>query len=204
MTIKRLHYLSAIILMVFAVMHLSNHLCSLHSVEMHIRVTHWLRHIYRNPIIETLLMLSCGFQAYSGIRLIKQRKGTFVSIFEKIRLYSGVYLTFFIIAHPIAIWVGRLYLQVDTNFYFGASVLNIKPYPVFYAPYYLLGILAFFGHLAAVHYVQMQRYAPKKTARNQSWGIILFALVLGSAIIYGFTGGFRGLTMPPVYHYLPE
>lgn len=204
MTIKRLHYLSAIILMVFAMLHLCNHLCSLHSVKLHIQVTHWLRYIYRNPIIETLLMLSCVFQAYSGIRLIKQRKETFVGTFERIRLYSSVYLAFFIIAHPIAIWVGRLYLRVDTNFYFGAAVLNIKPYPVFYAPYYLLGILALFGHLAAVHYAQMQQHVSKNTARTQSWAIILLAFFIGIAIIYGFTGGFRGLAMPPIYHYLPE
>ncbi|MFN8354581.1 MAG: hypothetical protein U0Y10_09050 [Spirosomataceae bacterium] len=200
MTTNRLHYASALVLMVFVTLHLGNHLMSLQSVEAHLEAMEILRQVYRNPFAETLLMLSCLFQVYSGLRLMKQRKGTFNTTFEKIRLYSGLYVAFFLIAHPIAIWVGRLYMHLDTNFYFGAAVLNKSPYPLFYVPYYLLGVVTFFAHLAAVHYTKMQKHS---TAAVQSWGIIGIAFLVGIAILYGFTGGFRGLEMPATYQYLP-
>jgi hypothetical protein len=200
---KKYHYFSAIVITTFALFHLFNHLTALHSIETHIYVNNLFRMVYRNPFIEMLLMLCVGFQVFSGISLWRTRKGNTQNIFEKLQLWSGLYLSLFLVGHPIAVWVGRLSLHLDTNFYFGAMVLNVFPYCIAFFVYYALAIVSFFSHLAAVHYQKMQQYIPESQAKRQSYYIMAASVGVTLLIFYAFTGGFQGIEIPQGYKYLP-
>lgn len=201
--LNRLHYISGLLIAVFTIFHLANHLFSLKGPATHIEVMEKFRAIYRNPVIETLLMMAVVIQIISGIRLVKRRKGTFHSLLEKTRYYSGLYLAIFLVIHPVAIWVGRLVLDLDTNFYFGALGFNQNPYFLFFFPYYLLAVLSFFSHMAVVHYSGMQKFISKKIAGLHAWIIIGVGLIVFLLIVFGFTNGFKGIPIPVEYHYLP-
>ncbi|MFN0203042.1 MAG: hypothetical protein ACKVTZ_16070 [Bacteroidia bacterium] len=200
---KKLHYFSAMVITVFTLFHLSNHLTALHSIATHIEVNRLFRLVYRNPLIETTLMLCVAFQIVSGLLLWRKGKEKTMNFFEKLQRWSGLYLSLFLLGHPIAVWAGRLWLHLDTNFYFGAMVLNVFPYLILFFIYYSLAIFFFFSHLAAVHYQKMQQYVSEPRAKAQSYSILALALGITFLIFYAFTGGFQGIEIPTEYKYLP-
>lgn len=200
---KKFHYFSAMVITLFTFFHLLNHLTALRSIETHIYVNSLFRMVYRNPIVETILMICVAFQVFSGLLLWRNSRKYAQNSFEKLQLWSGLYLSLFLLGHPIAVWVGRLQLHLDTNFYFGAMVLNVFPYLILFFIYYSLAILSFFSHLAAVHYQKMQKYIPEPRAKRQSYFIIFAAFCITFLIFYAFTGGFRGIEIPTEYKYLP-
>lgn len=200
---KKFHYFSAMVITVFTFFHLLNHLTALHSIEAHIYVNSLFRMVYRNPIVETILMMCVAFQVFSGLSLWRNSRKYAQNLFKKLQLWSGLYLSLFLIGHPIAVWVGRLQLHLDTNFYFGAMVLNVFPYVILFFIYYTLAIMSIFSHLAAVHYQKMQQYTSEPKAKRQSYAILGFAAVITLLILFAFTGGFQGIEIPQAYKYLP-
>jgi hypothetical protein len=107
---------------------------------------HVLRNVYRNPVMEICLLLAVGVQIMSGIKLWIPKRKTVTSTFDKLQLWSGMYLAFFFIIHISAVLAGRFLLQLDTNFYFGVAGLNTFPLSFFFIPYYSLAIFSFFVH----------------------------------------------------------
>ena len=105
---KRIHYTSGIIIALFIVLHLFNHLYSLFGIEAHLQMMDQLRLVYRNILIETILLLAILVQIISGITLFRKKRKTVVGFFEKLQIWSGLYLAFFLIIHLSAILVGRL------------------------------------------------------------------------------------------------
>jgi hypothetical protein len=49
--------------------------------------------------------------------------------------------------HVAAVLLGRAVYGLDTNFHFAAAGLHVQPFQYFFAPYYLLAVLALFTHL---------------------------------------------------------
>ena len=68
-TMITIHYISGVLLALFAGMHLLNHLLAWRSNEAHIRFMLSMRRIYRNRIVETVLFAAVGIQVISGIML---------------------------------------------------------------------------------------------------------------------------------------
>jgi len=165
---KRVHHTSGLIITIFIILHLFNHLYSLFGIEAHLQMMDLLRLFYRNILIETILLLAILVQIISGITLFRKNRKTVVGFFEKLQIWSGLYLAFFLTFHLSAIFIGRLILDLDTNFYFGAAGINTFPFYFFFIPYYGLAILSFFGHIAAIHAQKMKKdilgISPKRQA----------------------------------------
>ncbi len=197
---KRIHGISGLILSLFIGLHLFNHLLSLYGAERHIACMDQLRVLYRNPIGETVLLLAVLIQVFSGLNIFfrqrkQQRKG-----FEKLQVATGLYMAFFLFIHVAAILAGRVYFQLDTNFYFGAAGLNTFPVNLFFIPYYVLAIMAFFGHLAAIHFRKMKSTLFGIQVKQQSQIIVVLGLLVSLCIVYGFTNGFQGVHIPAEYN----
>jgi len=199
MKIKQLHYISGLILTIFIGLHLFNHLLSLFGIEIYLQVMDNLRLVYRNIVVEVILLLVVGIQVFSGIKLFFSTKklGPF---FRKLQIWSGLYLAFFLIMHVSAILVGRFILEVDTNFYYGAGGLNIFPSNLFFIPYYGLAILSFFGHIAGIHFMKMKQAIFGISPTKQSQLILMIGVLVMVAIFYGLTNGFTGFEIPAEYH----
>ena len=198
-TIRKIHFVSGITLTIFIGLHLANHLASIVGVNRHIEWMNSLRHFYRAPIIEFLLLAAVLMQIYSGIRLFLSKRKTTKIGFEKLHVFSGLYLAAFLVIHVSAVLAGRFILHLDTNFYFGAAGLNSFPVNLFFIPYYGFAILSFFSHVAAIHNTKMKNSLLGLTVNGQSKAILILGALVMLLILYGMTNGFMGAKIPEEY-----
>ena len=196
---KSIHFVSGVLLATFIGLHLFNHACALFGAELHIGVMQTLRKLYRHTLVETVLLLAVATQIYSGLRLFLIRGGLVFGFFEKLQLWSGLYLAFFFIIHVGAVMVGRGLLGLETNFYFGVAGLNTFPLNIFFVPYYALAIISFFGHLAAIHAQKMKFKIGGLSPVRQAWLIWLGGMLFTLILLYGLTNRFHGVDIPPAY-----
>lgn len=69
MNLKRIHYISGLIISIFVGLHLFNHFTAIFGAEFHIAVMDKLRVVYRNIIVESILLIAVFVQIISGIKL---------------------------------------------------------------------------------------------------------------------------------------
>ncbi len=199
MQLKKLHYLSGLTISLFIGLHLFNHFISIFGIEQHISLMDNLRLVYRNLLVESILLLAVATQIFSGIKLFLSKRKQAGIFFEKLQLWTGLYLAFFLIIHVSAIMAGRFVLHLDTNIYFGVAGLNTFPFNLFFVPYYSLAILSFFGHIAAIHAQKMKTTILGISIHQQSRIILLLGTTLTLIILYGLTNGFTGIEIPAAY-----
>jgi hypothetical protein len=199
MTIKKLHYFTGLIIAIFVGMHLFNHAMSVFGAEKHIEIMNTLRLFYRNILVETVLLIAVFIQIISGLKLFKINRKAAITNFEKLHIWSGLYLAIFLVIHLTAVLGGRIILKLDTNFYFGVAGLNTFPFNLFFIPYYGLAIISFFGHVAAVHSKKMKSKILGLTPEYQAIIIFNLGIILTIIIFLGLTNNFRGIEIPEEY-----
>lgn len=199
---KRLHYISGVTITVFIGLHLLNHFLSVFGEEVHIKFMDQLRVVYRNVFIEFILFVTVLIQIISGLKLFISKRKSLVTYFDKLQVWTGLYLAFFLLIHVSAVLSGRYLLSLDTNFYFGVAGLNTSPFNLFFFPYYSLAIISFFGHIAAVHYQKMKKNFIGLSVKQQSKIIFFIGIVFTVITFYGLTNGFSGVKIPEEYNVL--
>ena len=196
---KRIHYFSGVLISFFVGLHLFNHLYSILGADAHIEMMNDLRVVYRNIIAETILLFAVIIQVFSGIKLIFKKRKNVTDFFEKLQIWTGLYLAIFFFIHLSAVLSGRLILNLDTNFYFGVAGLNTFPLNLFFIPYYGLAIISFFGHISAVHSKKMKNKIIGIEPNIQSYIILIIGIILTLVIFYGLTNEFNGVEIPKEY-----
>ncbi|MBK6265084.1 hypothetical protein JKA74_08540 [Marivirga sp. S37H4] len=196
---RKIHYLSGLTFSVFILLHLFNHLFGFLGADKHIELMNTLRLFYRNPIAEIIFLAASLSLIVTGIKLFRKRRKLAVSFFEKLHLWSGLYLAFFLLNHIGAVLGARFFLQLDTNFYFGAAGLNTFPFNIFFIPYYSLAIISFFAHISSIHQSKMKQNVFGITPVNQSRTILIFGIVLSGIILLSLTNNFKGIHIPEEY-----
>jgi hypothetical protein len=202
MTIRKIHYISGLTITIFIGLHLFNHFCSILGADRHIEIMNFLRHFYRNIFVETILLIAVLVQIISGFRLFRINRKIAITKFEKLHIWTGLYLVIFLTIHLSAVLGGRYFLHLDTNFYFGVAGLNAFPSNLFFIPYYGLAIISFFGHIASIHSKKMRQPVFGFTPNKQSIAILIFGLLITILIFYGLTNHFNGVTIPKEYNIL--
>ena len=202
MTTKKIHFISGLTITVFVGLHLFNHTLSIFGSDTHIEIMNTLRLFYRNIFFETVLLIAVLVQIISGLNLFKTNRRIATTQFEKLHIWTGLYLAIFFIIHLTAVLGGRLFLHLDTNFYFGVAGLNSFPFSLFFIPYYGLAILSFFGHIASIHSKKMEQIIFGLSPNKQSIIILIFGLLLTIVIFYGLTNHFNGFIIPSEYNIL--
>lgn len=199
---KRLHYFSGLTIAIFTGLHLCNHLISVFGANSHISFMDKIRFIYRNPIIETILLSAVLIQIFTGLNLFFSKRKAVKGQYEQMQIWTGLYLAVFFLIHVGAVFTGRYILNLDTNFYFGVAGLNTFPMNMFFIPYYGFAILSFFGHISAIHYYKMKRNLFGLTVGQQSRIILIKGMIVTLIIFYGLTNGFSGVEIPKEYNVL--
>ena len=200
MNTKKLHYFSGLTLSLFIGLHLCNHLAALLGVRVHKQVMEAFRLIYRNPVMESVLLIAVLLQIFSGFKLVLQLRKHRVGHYPKLQIYSGLYLAFFLVVHTFAtVWQGRQVLKLDTNFYYAAVVVNALPAALFFIPYYFLGVMSVFGHVAAIHYQKTHQASPNH-APKQAKRILIVGLVIAILILIGLQQSYQGIEIPKEYY----
>lgn len=202
MDIKKIHFFSGLIITIFICLHLFNHCYSVLGADKHIEMMLALRHFYRNFFIESILLLAVCLQILSGIKLFAAKRKTATNFFEKLQVWSGLYLALFFVIHLSAVFAGRIFLKLDTNFYFGVAGLNSFPTNLFFIPYYALAIISFFGHIASIHNSKMKHKIVGVSPTDQSFFILMIGLFITIVIFFGLTNQFRGVEIPTEYNVL--
>ena len=143
---RRLHRAAGAVLAVFLVVHVANHLAALAGVEAHIRFMDAARRVYRQPVVEAVLLLCVVLQAVSGLRMLWAGRQRRRGVLPWLQAGSGAYVALFLAIHVVAVLAGRAG-GLDTNFYFAAAGLHVWPFVLFFVPYYFLAVAALFVHL---------------------------------------------------------
>ncbi len=151
---RKLHFTTGMILLVFIASHFSVHLFALAGPEAHIAALEAVQGLYRNPVIEPLLVAAILVQVVLGIRLVIRRwSQTDKGFWGKAQLTSGLYLAFFMLNHTTAALYTRYVGGLETNFWWVAGPLQHPLMVWFFYPYYTLAVLAVAAHVgAALHY----------------------------------------------------
>lgn len=199
---RKVHGISGMVISIFVAMHLFNHLMSLGGPEVHNQTMNMLRPIYRNIISESLLLLAVLLQIVTGIQLFLKRRKQVQSPWERIQLYSGLYMAVFLLIHVGAVLGGRYVLGLNTNFHFASAGLNSFPFLLFFIPYYSLAILALWGHIAAIHAQKMKIAVLGISQEKQAFILLGMGAVIALLILWGFTNGFAGHSLPSDYQIL--
>lgn len=192
---KKIHYVSGLLMIAFISVHLLNHLFSLAGPAAHIDYMEVARKGYRMPLIEGLLLAAVLVQIVSGISLVRKKGFCQETLLGNIHVYSGLFLAFFLTVHTAATVGGRCAYAVDTNFYYAAMVVNLFPFAYFYVPYYALGVLAFFAHMASIHRLRI----PLPGGHRQAQGILGLGLLVAVLILLGLTDFGRGIEIPAAF-----
>ncbi|MCW8126105.1 hypothetical protein OQE62_05940 [Microbulbifer halophilus] len=196
--LHRLHRISALLISVYVLFHLTNHLVALAGVEAHIDFMRSYRQVYRAAPVELLLLICVFFQVASGITFILRRRGQRRGFFDRAQAISGGYLAFFLLFHVGAVLYGRSQ-GLDTNFNFAAATLNLGAFPVFFTPYYTLAVAAYFTHLACGLRWLLRARLPTATLDRAAVALMALGLLLGLTIVATFSGAFYPVRIPAEY-----
>lgn len=199
---RKIHRFSGLLISVFIGMHLINHLSAVFGPGDHIDLMNKLRPFYRNLFAESFLVVAIAIQLVSGFKAFRVNRKMATSFFEKIQVWTGLYLAVFLVFHLSAVFGGRIILGLDTNFYFGVAGLNTFPFNLFFIPYYALAIISFFGHLSAIHNNKMRYSVAGIKPNGQARFIFMIGVVVTLVIFYGLTNGFAGVVIPIEYNIL--
>jgi succinate dehydrogenase/fumarate reductase cytochrome b subunit len=196
---RRLHRSAAVVVGLYVMVHLANHLAALGGIEAHITFMRAVRQLTRVPAVEALLLACVAFQAGSGLRLVLRRRGQRRLLFDRLQAWSGAWLAFFLLVHVVSVLAGRAVLGLDTNFYYAAAGLQVRPYPLFFVPYYGLAVAALFVHLCCVLRRRLPAAWPLALRERLAWTGMAAGAVLAVLIVAAFSGIFYAIDLPPAY-----
>lgn len=180
---KQAHRRLAIFIGLFIAVHFATHFAALGGIAAQDTVLQIGRTAYRFPLIEVALVIALAAQVVLGLRLLRQiakrpRKG----FWHKVQFVSGCYLAYFVMMHTGAALIARFAFELDTNFYWAAGTLVLDPLRYGFAPYYVLAVSAFVGHiLAALHFRKARAWQKPALALGPLAGIA-FILAYGGAL----------------------
>lgn len=186
------------VLLTFAALHMTNHLVGLRGQADHIAFMTAIRPLYRNPVVELILLTLVMVQVLSGLTLVIRGWRGRTGIVASLQIISGLYLSAFLLNHVASILYGRIALALDTDFRFAAAGFHVAGLYWFFAPYYLLAITALFTHLGCAAY-----WLTHARSRRLS-GVLLATFcctgfVFGAFVIAALSGLLYAVDIPTAY-----
>lgn len=193
--LKTAHRVSALIVGIFLILHVANHLVGLSGQQNHIQFMKMIRPIYRTSAVETCLLSLLVWQMLSGIRLLVHRWRNNDGIIAWLQIISGAYLALFLIIHVCSVLFARTYLGIDTNFNFAAAGLHTPNGALFFIPYYTGSFLALFTHIGCA--ISWRFYSDNHAAQLR-WIMLCsgIGLIIGILVVMGLSGVLYDVKLP--------
>jgi hypothetical protein len=185
------HGVSAALITCFAAAHLANHFGGLWGGERHMAIMHMLRPLYRNPIIESVLLGCILFQLLSGLRLLQRKLPQVVQWIDVLQVGSAIYLVLFFLSHLSAVLRARYLRHIDTNWtWLTSDGLLTDPWSARLVPYYFLAVIVLAVHGGAgVRHVMLSHGRSTNSADNAFYVVVAAGAVLSGSIIIGLIRG---------------
>lgn len=189
--LRNIHRLLGRLLAAFLVLHFLTHLSALFGPDVHIKTLSIAQMVYRNSVVEPLLLIAIITQVGAGVRLFFQRRHAAQrNVWSRIQLMSGLYLAVFFLVHTSAALYTRHFGNLETNFWWASGTL-VHPLLKFgFFPYYFLGLLAAFAHVASGLY---------RRSLNAARTVLFCGTMTSVVIVMTFGGAFYRVDAKPEY-----
>ena len=181
------HGVSALaILPLFVGPHIGNHLAGFWSGSVHIAMMNVVRRIYRDDIVQPILLALIGFQILSGTALVRRRMRMPSDFFGTVQTMCGVYIGVYFLAHMTAVFAAR-HAGTDTNWSWLTRPNDSLLFSLFklrLIAHYWVGPVAIVTHVTCgLRWVLLQRDISPATANRIAWALITAGVVASSLIL---------------------
>jgi hypothetical protein len=181
------HGFSALaILLLFVGPHIANHLTGFWSGSVHTEIMNAARRVYRNDIVQPILLALIGFQILSGTILVGRRMRMPNDIFGTVQTMCGAYIGVYFLAHMTAVFAAR-HADVDTNWAWLTrpnDSLLASLFKLRLIAHYWVGPIAIVAHVACgLRWVLLQHDISPTTANRIAWALITLGVVTSSLIL---------------------
>ena len=181
------HGVSALaILLLFVGPHIGNHLAGFWNGSVHIEIMNAARHVYRDDIVQPILLALIGFQILSGTALVRRRMRMPSDFLGTVQTMSGVYVGVYFLAHMTAVFAAR-HAGTDTNWTWLTrpndsmlvSLSNLR-----LIAHYWVGPIAIVAHVACgLRMVLLQHDISPAMANRLALALIAAGVVASSLIL---------------------
>ncbi|WP_246571575.1 hypothetical protein [Bradyrhizobium liaoningense] len=187
------HGATAVVLSIYVVFHLTNHLFGLIGPDAHAAVMKIGRVIYRSFIGEPLLVAAMLFQIGTGLFLAWPWSGAAQDFHRTYQVGSGAYLSLFILGHMNSVFVyARSFLGIPTDWRFAIGAptgLIDDAWNIRLLPHYALGAFFILSHLASGLRVVLIAHGVDQRNVDRLWGIcVAMSAIVAAGIIAGMSG----------------
>src|SRR5215475_2601311 len=181
------HGVSALaILLLFVGPHIGNHLAGFWNGPVHIEIMNAVRRVYRDDIVQPMLLALIGFQILTGTVLVRRRMKMPSDFIGTIQTMSGVYVGVYFLAHMTAVFAAR-YAGTDTNWSWLTrphdsmlvSLSNLR-----LIAHYWVGPIAIITHVACgLRMVLLQHDISPPSANHLALALITVGVIASSVIL---------------------
>jgi hypothetical protein len=174
------------ILLLFVGPHIGNHLAGFWNGSVHIEIMNAARHVYRDDIVQPILLGLIGFQILSGTALVRRRMRMPSDILGTVQTMCGVYIGVYFLAHMTAVFAAR-YADIDTNWSWLTRPSNsmlVSLSNLRLIAHYWVGPIAIVAHVACgLRMVLLQRDISPAAANRLALALITVGVVASSVIL---------------------
>ena len=187
------HGLTAAILCLYVLFHITNHLFGLVGPEAHAAVMKIGRVVYRSGVGQPLLVAAMLFQIGTGLHLASRWSAAPQGFHRTYQVATGAYLSLFILGHMNSVFIyARSFLGIPTdwNFAIGAPTgLIHDAWNIRLLPHYALGVFFVLSHIASGLRVVLIAHGMDQGRADRVWGAcVAISAIVATAIIVGMCG----------------
>jgi hypothetical protein len=177
---------ASVILLLFIGPHIVNHAAGFWNGPVHIAIMNVLRRVYRDNIVQPVLLALIGFQILSGTALVRRRMRMPSDFLGTVQTMSGVYVGVYFLAHMTAVFATR-HAGTDTNWSWLTrpndsmlvSLSNLR-----LIAHYWVGPIAIITHVACgLRMVLLQHDISPPTANRLALALVTVGVVASSVIL---------------------
>jgi len=181
----RLHGANALFIIVFLLMHLITHVSGVFGADAYNAVQGVFQTIYRNRVVEPVLLVSMSAQLVLGAILLigALRRGIGRGFWPRVQVISGGFFLVFMVQHLFSLGMVRLYFNLETDFHWPASVMAGPPFIYYFAPYYFLGVWAVLAHIGVAARYRLLAAGREALANRTGWGFIAGGAAVSAFIL---------------------
>ncbi|GHA16081.1 hypothetical protein GCM10007989_08870 [Devosia pacifica] len=182
--LRGIHATLGIIVGSFVLVHLLNQAVAAFGEQPYDQILQALRLVYRQPIVELLLVTAVLVQVALGLLMVRRAASRANDRVHWLQLLAAGYMALFISAHLIAILLARTVFGVDTGLSFATLGYQTLPGALAMSLIHFLAIMAFFVHVACALYWRGYDYDRERAEKRFS-AIIAFGCIMALAAAFG-------------------
>jgi len=196
--VRTFHKLNAVFLTLFLVVHLATHLSGIAGIATYDSVQAIFRTVYAQPLVEAMLLVSIALQLIIGAKLLIRswRNKRPSGFWHWTQTLSGGFFFVFMVQHLFSLGMARLYFDLDTTFYWPASVMSGPPFIYYFIPYYFLGVFAVIAHLGVGVRYWLLDTGRDRLADRVGIAFLLAGAAISAAILPIISGAFFDISLP--------